>query len=181
MLSIDDPSVLTDFEISQQQTPTPKKTIGSTRSVYTSRKLRLPKDMLWGQPVLCDLGQARIGPSHRGIIQPNIYKAPEVLFDMEWGFSVDIWNLGVMVSTSLLAPISTKLHGLIITADMGYIWEQASLQCPRRRRGLLAIAPCCWDGGVSWSATVVVHQAKLGDSECVYGWWLVSPPLSFLF
>ncbi|OJI83742.1 hypothetical protein ASPTUDRAFT_75468 [Aspergillus tubingensis CBS 134.48] len=97
MLSIDDPSILTDFEISQQQAPTPKKTVDSTRSTYTSRKLRLPKDMLWGQPVLCDLGQARIGPSHRGIIQPNIYKAPEVLFDMEWGFSVDIWNIGVMI------------------------------------------------------------------------------------
>ncbi|PYH39103.1 kinase domain protein [Aspergillus neoniger CBS 115656] len=97
MLSIDDPSILTDLKISEQQAPTPKKTIDSTRSIYTSRKLRLPKDMLWGQPVLCDLGQARIGPSHRGIIQPNIYKAPEVLFDMEWGFSVDIWNLGVMI------------------------------------------------------------------------------------
>ncbi|RAK91960.1 kinase domain protein [Aspergillus costaricaensis CBS 115574] len=97
MLSIDDPSILTDFEISEQQTPAPKKTIDSTRSIYTSRKLSLPKDMLWGQPVLCDLGQARIGPSHTGIIQPNIYKAPEVLFDMEWGFSVDIWNLGVMI------------------------------------------------------------------------------------
>lgn len=142
MLSIDDPSILTDFEISEQQTPTIKKTIDSTRSIYTSRKLRLPRDMLWGQPVLCDLGQARMGPSHRGIIQPNIYKAPEVLFDMEWGYSADIWNLGVMVSMSLLTSIFTKQSGSIISADMGSIRGQASIQYPRRRRGLLAIAPC---------------------------------------
>ncbi|KAJ5115341.1 protein kinase domain protein [Penicillium alfredii] len=40
--------------------------------------------------------QARIGEFHRGNIQPNIYKAPEVLFDIEWSFNVDIWNVGVM-------------------------------------------------------------------------------------
>lgn len=52
------------------------------RILYTSRKLSLPNDDLWGQPVLCDLGEAKIGHFHKGNIQPNIYKAPEVLFDM---------------------------------------------------------------------------------------------------
>ncbi|GKZ75793.1 hypothetical protein AnigIFM56816_000454 [Aspergillus niger] len=97
MLGIDDESILTDFERAEHQTPTPRKILDSTRSIYTSRKLRLPKDMLWGQPVLCDLGQSRIGPTHREIIQPDIYKAPKVVFDMEWGSSADIWNLGAMI------------------------------------------------------------------------------------
>ncbi|PYI20349.1 kinase domain protein [Aspergillus violaceofuscus CBS 115571] len=97
MLSIDDDSMLRDFEKAEQQNPSPRKVIDDNRTIYTSRKLRLPKDILWGQPVLCDLGQARIGHSHRGIIQPEIYRAPEVLFDMDWASSVDIWSLGAMV------------------------------------------------------------------------------------
>ena len=60
MLGIDDESILTDFERAEQQTPTSKKILDSTSSIYTSQKLCLSKDMLWGQPVLCDLGQSRI-------------------------------------------------------------------------------------------------------------------------
>ncbi|GKZ33560.1 hypothetical protein AbraIFM66950_003465 [Aspergillus brasiliensis] len=96
MLSIDDESILEDFEKAERQSPSPKKVVDGTRTVYTSRRLRRPNHMLWGQPVLCDLGQARIGHAHKGLIQPDMYKAPEVLFDMEWGHSADIWNLGVM-------------------------------------------------------------------------------------
>ncbi|GAA93034.1 hypothetical protein AKAW_11146 [Aspergillus luchuensis IFO 4308] len=96
MLSIDDKSILEDFEKAEQQSPSPKKVVDENRTIYTSRRLRLPNDNLWGQPVLCDLGQARIGHAHRGLIQPDIYRAPEVLFDMGWGHSADIWNLGVM-------------------------------------------------------------------------------------
>lgn len=100
MLSIDDHSMLTDFEEAEREHPSPQKVVDDTRTIYRSRELRLPRDDLWGQPVLCDLGQARVGKVHRGNIQPNIYKAPEVLFDMGWSFSVDIWNVGVMVSSS---------------------------------------------------------------------------------
>ncbi|KAJ6109130.1 kinase domain protein [Penicillium sp. IBT 16267x] len=97
MLSINDPSMLEDFEAAELQEPSPRKSISSGRIIYKSRKFRLPRDNLWGQPVLCDLGQAKIGSVQRGLIQPNIYKAPEVLFDMEWSYSVDIWNIGAMI------------------------------------------------------------------------------------
>ncbi|RAL09600.1 kinase domain protein [Aspergillus homomorphus CBS 101889] len=97
MLSIDDDTMLADFEKAECESPSPRKVVNQHRTTYVSRKLRFPKDGLWGQPVLCDLGHARIGLSHRGLIQPDTYRAPEVLFDMEWGPSVDIWNLGVMV------------------------------------------------------------------------------------
>ena len=98
MLTVDDESMLTDFEKAEQDDPAPRKVIDANRTVYCSRKFRFPKDGLWGEPILCDLGQARIGSVHRGDIQPEIYKAPEVLFEMEWSYSVDIWNVGVMVS-----------------------------------------------------------------------------------
>lgn len=50
-----------------------------------------------GHPVLCDLGEARYGgQSYTELIQPLVYRAPEVLLDMPWTFSADIWNAGVM-------------------------------------------------------------------------------------
>ncbi|KAK2757981.1 hypothetical protein FQN54_004387 [Arachnomyces sp. PD_36] len=97
MLSIDDETVLTKFETEEEENPSPRKIVDDNRTIYMSRKLPLPKQDSWGQPVLCDLGEARVGKCHRGNIQPNIYKAPEVLFDMQWSFSADIWNLGVMI------------------------------------------------------------------------------------
>ncbi|KAF1949724.1 non-specific serine/threonine protein kinase [Byssothecium circinans] len=97
MLTVDDESVLEDFERGEKESPSPKKVIDETRTIYTSRKLGLPKDSQWGQPVLCDFGEARIGKSHRGLIQPELYRAPEVLFDMEWSSSVDIWSVATLI------------------------------------------------------------------------------------
>lgn len=37
-----------------------------------------------GLPVLCDFGEARVGDKHRGDVMPGIYRAPEVILDMEW-------------------------------------------------------------------------------------------------
>lgn len=98
MLSIDDESLLPEFEQAEAEQPSPTKIIDETRTIYGSRKLGLPKNSLWGQPVLCDFGEARIGQSHKGPIQPEVYRAPEVLFNIEWGCSVDIWNVAVLVS-----------------------------------------------------------------------------------
>lgn len=121
MLSIDDKSILEDFEKAEQQSPSPKKVVDENRTIYTSRRLRLPNDNLWGQPVLCDLGQARIGHAHRGLIQPDIYRAPEVLFDMGWGHSADIWNLGVMVSrynTNEVWLLTPRRRGIFLKGDI---------------------------------------------------------------
>ena len=99
MLTIDDESMLADFEKAEREEPSLRKVIDANRTIYTSRELRLPKKGLWGEPVLCDFGQARIGRVHQGDIQPEVYKAPEVLFEMEWSHQVDIWNVGALVST----------------------------------------------------------------------------------
>ncbi|PWY91703.1 kinase-like protein [Aspergillus sclerotioniger CBS 115572] len=75
MLNIDDASILEEFEKAEQENPSPRKVVDSNRTIYKSRKLSSPRDGLWGPPVL----------------------SPEVLFDMKWSFSADIWNLGVMI------------------------------------------------------------------------------------
>lgn len=98
MLTVADESVYNDFEKAEAETPSPTKVIDDARTIYGSRKLGRPRDSLWGQPVLCDFGEARIGGSHKGLIQPELYRAPEVLFGMEWSSSVDIWNVATLMS-----------------------------------------------------------------------------------
>jgi hypothetical protein len=47
---------------------------------------------------LCDFGSAVSGGvEHVEDIQPNIYRAPEVILQVPWTYSVDIWNVGCMV------------------------------------------------------------------------------------
>ncbi|KAF2211363.1 hypothetical protein CERZMDRAFT_121572 [Cercospora zeae-maydis SCOH1-5] len=97
MLTVDDESLFVDYANLEAEEPSPAKVIDDTRTIYGSRNLGLPKDALWGQPVLCDFGEARIGSLHRGLIQPELYRAPEVLFDMSWSSAVDIWNVAVLM------------------------------------------------------------------------------------
>jgi serine/threonine protein kinase len=119
MLTIDDMSLLEDFEKAEIDDPSPTKIIDHVRTIYASRKFGLPQGILWGQPVLCDFGEARIGKSHKGLIQPELYRAPEVLFEMDWSSSVDIWTVGVLVS-NLYPP-----HKLLFATEVGksQIWD----------------------------------------------------------
>lgn len=68
-----------------------------------------------GPPILCDLGEARIGKArHRGDIMPGVYRAPEVILEMEWDSKVDIWAVGIMVSAPLgvgkIIPVVRGFH-----------------------------------------------------------------------
>ncbi|KFY90716.1 hypothetical protein V500_05005 [Pseudogymnoascus sp. VKM F-4518 (FW-2643)] len=85
MLSIEDDGMLADSAKAEK-----------------SRKFRRPdKAKGYGLPTLCDFGESRIGASQESdpFVQPHIYRAPEVMFDMPWGSAADIWNLAGLVST----------------------------------------------------------------------------------
>ena len=52
--------------------------------------------------ILTDFGSARMGQEkHRGDVMPDVYRAPEVILDMEWDSKIDIWSVGLMVSHPL--------------------------------------------------------------------------------
>lgn len=96
MLGINDDSVFHDFEQKEIDRPVPRKEIEDGRIIYMSRDLRVPKDV--GAPVLCDFGSAVVGnEAHSEFVQPNIYRAPEVVLGAPWTYSIDIWNVGCMV------------------------------------------------------------------------------------
>lgn len=97
MLSVEDQSILLDFEEEERCNPSPCKVV-ENRVIYSSRKLGIPK--VHGRPVLSDFGEARFRSqvgSRWEDVQPLIYRAPEVLLRMPWNEKIDIWNLGVLV------------------------------------------------------------------------------------
>jgi serine/threonine-protein kinase SRPK3 len=93
---IEDDSITFQIEQGELEQPIARKILND-RTIYNSR----PMPLSTGLPVLCDLGEARIGTQkHTGDIMPGIYRAPEVILGMDWDSKVDIWSIGVMVSTN---------------------------------------------------------------------------------
>jgi serine/threonine protein kinase len=99
-----DSSVLEIFEKEELKEPSLRKEVGG-HPIYVSRELGIPKG--FGAPVLCDFGTAvplDDGREHREDIQPDVYRAPEIILDIPWSYSVDIWNVGCMVNAHKLDP-----------------------------------------------------------------------------
>lgn len=104
MLSLEDPTMLADFSTAEAEQPSARKKVGDSCVIYESRSFRPPhRDKGYGLPILCDFGESRIGETHETgpFVQPHIYRAPEVIFEMAWGSPIDIWNLGALVSSLL--------------------------------------------------------------------------------
>jgi serine/threonine-protein kinase SRPK3 len=79
LLGIEDDSILSQMEQGEMARPIARKIL-SDRTIYNSQ----PMPFSAGQPVLCDLGEARAGAQkHRGDIMPRIYRAPEVILGMD--------------------------------------------------------------------------------------------------
>ncbi|KAH7350714.1 putative serine/threonine-protein kinase sky1 [Rhexocercosporidium sp. MPI-PUGE-AT-0058] len=65
-------------------------------NLYRSANFGIPTT--FGRPILCDFSLAWNGEVERcHDLQPDPYRAPEVILEMPWGYAVDIWNVGVMV------------------------------------------------------------------------------------
>lgn len=119
MLSIEDNSMLADFAKTEAEDLSPRKKIYKSHIIYQSRRLRRPAKGSYGLPILCDFGEARIGNRQESgpFVQPHIYRAPEIIFEMPWGSPVDIWNLACLVSIALLQPLWGSLADYAV--DLG--------------------------------------------------------------
>jgi hypothetical protein len=107
MLRVEDESVFTDYEEAEKSSPSQCKHVSQDRKICASRPFRSPRNHAYGPPVLCDFGEARIGIEHAHVdIQPEIYKAPEVLMETGWTHSAEIWNAACLVC---LFPISIRI------------------------------------------------------------------------
>lgn len=134
MFGIGDNIVFTEFEEAEMQKPSPRKEDADGRIVYVSRELEMPKE--WGAPVLCDFGSAVIGSeTHLEDVQPNIYRAPEVILEVPWSYSIDIWNLGCVVSHRILTLSAALLEFMLTNhyTGLGYISRRAPFHRERSR------------------------------------------------
>lgn len=102
MITFEDPSVLGDFMNTQLDQPMEHKIDSSGRPIYRRRNDFGPLTSLRNIiPQIADFGLSmRLEcEDDWGIypIQPDHYRAPEVILGFGWKFSADIWNLGVLV------------------------------------------------------------------------------------
>ncbi|KAL3472249.1 kinase-like domain-containing protein [Aspergillus californicus] len=97
MLSFEDDSSFVLFEQQELQNPSPRKEIDG-RSIYLTRDMELHSGKV-GPLVLGDFGSAVLGDGKelRGDVQPNLYRAPEVILGAPWSYSIDKWNVGCMI------------------------------------------------------------------------------------
>lgn len=94
LLGIKDKTILPRYEEAEFENPTPRKVLNKDHTIYLSR----PLPITFGTPVLCDLGEARLGSEkHDDDIMPDVYRAPEVILRMDWDYKVDIWNVAMVV------------------------------------------------------------------------------------
>lgn len=119
--------MLADFAAEEVRQPSPRKRIDESRTIYQSRQFCRPfRGKSFGLPILCDFGEARLGKAHESspFVQPNIYRSPEIIFEMAWGSPVDIWNLGSLVSH--VRAISDIRYSTNRRSDLGFIRRTSS-------------------------------------------------------
>jgi serine/threonine protein kinase len=119
MLGFEAQSVIADFADAQLKHPMQRK-VFPTHTVYLShndfgllRKTTDEHPILTMTPKIVDFGLAQRGDTKGGDplifpIQVYQFHAPEVLLGAGWSYSADIWNLGVMVSST--TSIDSRLN-----------------------------------------------------------------------
>jgi serine/threonine-protein kinase SRPK3 len=97
---LEKPLSLDDIVADEINSPSPRKVLPD-RTIYLSRNdFGLPRSSP-GRPKIIDFDAAvQVTGSQKTFthpIQPNCYRAPEVILGAPWSYPVDIWNLGTMV------------------------------------------------------------------------------------
>lgn len=107
-MQLEDDRSLKEIEDQESRDPSvPIITTHGATPVYRSRETKVE---LSGLPVLADFGQMRLaeGQTNQDWWVSDLYRAPEVLLGLPWEYPVDVWSIGVMVSTT-----SVNVHFVI--------------------------------------------------------------------
>ncbi|KAE8145038.1 kinase-like domain-containing protein [Aspergillus avenaceus] len=164
-----DDSIYREWENEEEAEPSPRKIVGSSSIVYKSRPFLRKKGWSgFGMPLLSDFGEARLGDVHTGLIQPDIYRAPEVILGMRWTSKVDIWNVGVLIWDLFedhhlfdgRAPNGNQ-------SDAHLLAEMVAMLRPPQADFLRKSprSPKYWDSMGQWKAAVEVPHCSLEESE----------------
>jgi serine/threonine-protein kinase SRPK3 len=98
MVKIEDLSILDIDARSEFQNPLPQKHYEDGRTIYLSRNNYGQPHTTTGIIRITDFDLAARGDvPHKGCIQAEVYRAPEVIINAGYTYSADIWSLGTMV------------------------------------------------------------------------------------
>ncbi|PGH23964.1 CMGC/SRPK protein kinase [Polytolypa hystricis UAMH7299] len=169
MIGTMDPSIFSEWESQETENLSPRKVTGDY-TIYQSRPFKLKKGWRgWGLSLLCDFGAARIGSGeHEGLIQPSLYRAPEVVLGMKWTLKVDIWNLGVLIWDLFedhhmfdgRGP-DKKHSDAQLLAEMVALLGETPIEFLHRSQESLKY----WDDSGTWKGVVEIPEDSLEDSE----------------
>ncbi|KAB8360580.1 hypothetical protein FH972_024320 [Carpinus fangiana] len=101
MLTYEDPAILKDYVETYNETPLRYKQT-EDRMVFESHRNFGPPKSKKPSPRLSDFGLAQIADGSQHPIkvlpiQPDYYRAPEVILGGGWSYSADIWNFALMI------------------------------------------------------------------------------------
>lgn len=98
MLKLESSAILEQDAREEWNNPLPQKDVEG-RTIYLSRNNYGRLRKLIGAVQIMDFDLAVRGDIEQsGPISAEIYRAPEVVLDIGYSYSADIWSLGVMVS-----------------------------------------------------------------------------------
>jgi serine/threonine-protein kinase SRPK3 len=94
---IGDKTRLDRYVQAEMENPSPRK-FADDYPIYRSRPLEPASEL--GILQLGDFGASAQGdqPRNGRILQPGLYRSPEVVLKKEWNYPVDVWNLAAWVS-----------------------------------------------------------------------------------
>jgi serine/threonine-protein kinase SRPK3 len=119
MVKIEDLSILDIDARSEFQNPLPQKHYEDGRTIYLSRNNYGQPHTTTGIIRITDFDLAARGDvPHKGCIQAEVYRAPEVIINAGYTYSADIWSLGTMVIPQLWSFIPNSFW-----PDLIKLWD----------------------------------------------------------
>ncbi|RMY15626.1 hypothetical protein D0868_00782 [Hortaea werneckii] len=161
LLGIHDDSVLAKFERYEIENPCPRKELDD-RTIYLSRPMPLSK----GEPCITDLSEGRFGGQvHTDRIMPNVYRAPEVILGLPWGYEVDVWGFD-MVLWDLFQPkrLFNPQESEGRYSEAHHLAQMVSLSGPPPLKFLQRCgekADQYWDRNGNWKNLVPIPETSL--------------------
>ncbi|PYH66775.1 putative protein kinase [Aspergillus vadensis CBS 113365] len=171
IIAAKDESVFREWDDGEITESSPRK-VDNEYIVYQSRPFRRKKGWSgFAMPLLTDFGEARLGEVHEGLIQPDIYRAPEVILGMNWTAKVDIWNVGVLFWDLFedhhlfdgRGPDGCHSDAQVL-AEMVAILGPPPVEFLRKSPRSLEY----WDSSGQWKASEKIPSISLDDSEEYY-------------
>lgn len=113
---------------------------------------------------LIDFGSAvvhRPGQKHSHLIQTRHYRAPEVVFKLEWDFSADVWSIGCILVELICGKMLFNTH-----CSIDHINQMVLCSGPPPREMLQNIDDGTWSTYFSDEGNLKMENAKVSPVQC---------------